>query len=141
MLIASLAFFVLGPAVTVQEAVTQAAEETAREVSKKIGTQTTNNIATEVVNEVLSVHGLSVGSSSGVLVIVQENNLVTTIGDTQLSTSYPSPAPMAFANPNEVIATVYVDVDAAPIPNVLSYWQFDISGRVLTRRAAAYRDP
>ncbi|GAA4439326.1 hypothetical protein [Bremerella cremea] len=137
LLIATLSFFVLGPTVTIRQAVQHAAEEAAREVAKKTGTQTTDFIATDVVNESLSVHGLVLGANTGVLVVVEEDNLVTTVGDTSLATA---PAAVPFANPDQVIVTVYVSVDDAPIPNELSNMGFDISGRQISHRTTAFRD-
>ncbi|MHC2070604.1 TadE/TadG family type IV pilus assembly protein [Bremerella sp. T1] len=153
LLIATFSFFVLGPTVTVRQAVQHAAEETAREVAKKVGTQTTTIIATEVVNEVLSVHGLE-GTNmplalapSGVRVDVWEYDALgmaietTSLGDLTIPAPTNPPNMGNFTNPDQVIAQVTVAVDDAPIPNVLSEMKFDISGRYLTHRTTAFRDP
>ncbi|WDI40798.1 hypothetical protein [Bremerella sp. P1] len=143
LVIATFSFFVLGPTVTIRQNVQHAAEEAAREVAKKIGTQTTEIIATDVVDEVLSVHGLDL-MTTGVRVDVweyDEDNMVvdqTTLGDN----SVPAPVdPFGFTDPNQVIVQVTVEVDSAPIPNVLSNMKFDISGRYIVHRATAFRDP
>lgn len=143
LLIATFSFFVLGPTVTIRQNVQHAAEEAAREVTKKTGTQTTTIITTDVVNEVLSVHGLSL-ATSGVRVDVWEyddvgNTVVhTPLGDLGV---LPAPAnPVGFTDPDQVIVQVTVEVDSTPIPNVLSMMKFDISGRYIVHRAAAFRD-
>ncbi|WP_144974741.1 TadE/TadG family type IV pilus assembly protein [Bremerella volcania] len=145
LLIATLSFFVLGPTVTIRQNVQHAAEETAREVAKKIGTQTTTIIATDVVNEVLSVHGLDL-SMNGVRADVWEYDdggggsiIHTPLGDTA-NVAAPT-TPVGFNDPEQVIVQVTVEVGSAPIPNILSNMNFDITGRYLVHRATAFRDP
>lgn len=143
LLIATLSFFVLGPTVTIRQNVQHAAEEAAREIAKKTGTQTTTIIATEVVNEVFSVHGLSL-ATPGVRVDVWEysdiGNVVihTPLGD--LGVLPDPPTPVGFNDPDQVIVQVTVEVESTPIPNVLSQMKFDISGRYVLHRATAFRD-
>jgi len=144
LLIATFSFFVLGPTVTIRQNVQHAAEEAAREVAKKTGTQSTTNIATDAIDEVLSVHGLGL-SQPGVRADVWEfvpgggGSIVSTpLGDTNV------PAPMqpsGLNDPNEVIVQVSVAVADTPIPQVLTNMNFDITGRYLVHRAAAFRDP
>ena len=75
LLIAMFAFFQFGPLVTVQQAVTQATVETAREISKvhrfDLSDSADLAVAEDVVNEVLGVHGIQVGDS-GLLVILED---------------------------------------------------------------------
>ncbi len=144
LLIATFSFFVLGPTVTVRQNVQHSAEEAAREVAKKIGTQTTTIITTDVVNEVLSVHGLDL-STDGVRADVWEYDptgsgsiIHTPLGDT--INVAPPMTPTDFTDPDQVIVQVTVEVESAPIPNVLSSMKFDISGRYLVHRATAFRD-
>lgn len=143
LVIATFSFFVIGPTVTVRQNVQHAAEEAAREVAKKIGTQTTEIIATDVVNEVLSVHGLDL-STPGVRVDVWEyDGDMMMIDPTELGDymNVPDPAtPVDFDDPDQVIVQVTVEVDSAPIPNVLSKMKFDVSGRYIIHRATAFRD-
>lgn len=143
LVIATFSFFVIGPTVTVRQNVQHAAEEAAREVAKKIGTQTTEIIATDVVNEVLSVHGLDL-STPGVRVDVWEYDGSvdqTSLGDTAMPSGVPAPADTpSFTDPDQVIVQVTVEVDSAPIPNVLSKMKFDVSGRYIIHRATAFRD-
>ncbi|PQO27530.1 hypothetical protein C5Y96_18540 [Blastopirellula marina] len=143
LLIATLSFFVLGPTVTVRQNVQHAAEEAAREIAKKTGTQTTTIIATDVVNEVISVHSLSL-ATPGVRVDVWEYD---DVGNTVIQTPLgdlgvlPAPAdPVGFNDPDQVIVQVTIEVDSTPIPNVLSNMKFDVSGRYLVHRATAFRD-
>ncbi|MFN3151983.1 hypothetical protein [Bremerella sp.] len=148
LLIATFSFFVLGPTVTVRQNVQHAAEEAAREVAKKIGTQTTTIIATDVVNEVLAVHGLNL-STPGVRVDVWEYDPGppgsidhTPLGDTAMPSGVPAPANVPiFSDPNQVIVQVTVEVGSAPIPNILSNMKFDITDRYIVHRATAFRDP
>lgn len=142
LLIATLSFFVLGPTITIRQNVQHSAEEAARELSKKTGTQTTSIIVTDVVNEVLSVHGLNV-TTPGVRVDVWEyddvGNVIdpTPLGDLTV----PAPTtPAGFDDPDQVIVQVTVEVDSTPIPNILSMMKFDISGRYIVHRATAFRD-
>lgn len=136
LIIATFSFFVLGPTITVSQTTQNAAEEIAREVAKKTGTQTTEEITTEVLNQVLSVHGLSL-TTPGVLVIVEEFNQIGAWGDTSVSSV---PATTSVTDEDQVVVTLFITTDAAPIPNVLSQMEFDISGRTLTHQATAYRD-
>ena len=144
LLIATFSFFVLGPTVTVRQNVQHSAEEAAREVAKKVGTQTTTMITTDVVNEVLSVHGLDL-STDGVRADVWEYDptgsgpiIHTPLGDT---TNVAEPVePTGFSDPDQVIVQVTVEIESAPIPNILSNMKFDISGRYLVHRATAFRD-
>lgn len=145
LLIATLSFFVLGPTVTIRQNVQHAAEEAAREIAKKTGTQTTTIIATEVVNEVFSVHGLSL-ATPGVRVDVWEYNAdtmliePTELGDLGVPAPLVPPNAMNFNDPDQVIVQVTVEVESTPIPNVLSQMKFDISGRYVLHRATAFRD-
>lgn len=142
LLIATFSFFVLGPTVTIRQNVQHAAEEAAREVAKKIGTQTTTIIATDVVDEVLSVHGLDL-MTPGVRVDVWEYDdvggmiVTTTLGNMAV----PDPVEPSLDDPNQVIVQVTVEVESTPIPNVLSSMKFDITGGYLVHRATAFRDP
>lgn len=152
LLIATFSFFVLGPTVTVRQNVQHAAEEAAREVAKKIGTQTTTIIATDVVNEVLAVHGLNL-STPGVRVDVWEYDPGPpgSIDHTPLGDLTVLPAPVdpdgsvhtnqELDDPNQVIVQVTVEVGSAPIPNILSNMKFDITDRYIVHRATAFRDP
>lgn len=151
LVIATFSFFVLGPTVTIRQNVQHAAEEAAREVAKKVGTQTTEIIATDVVDEVLSVHGLDL-MTTGVRVDVWEYDedvpeiVHTPLGDLTVLPAPIEPDGSVHANqelddPNQVIVQVTVAVDSAPIPNVLSSMKFDISGRYIVHRATAFRDP
>ncbi len=136
LIIATFSFFVLGPTVTVSQATQNAAEETAREVAKKTGTQTTEEITKDVINQVLSVHGMSL-KTPGVLVVVEEFHQIGAWGDTSVSNV---PASSSVTDEDQVIVTLFITTDAAPIPNVLSQMSFDISGRTITRQATAFRD-
>ncbi|MEW4561258.1 TadE family protein [Bremerella sp. JC770] len=147
LLIATFSFFVLGPTVTIRQNVQHAAGEAAREVAKKTGTQTTDNLATDTVDQVLSVHGLDL-LTPGVRVDVWEYDAIddkvdhTALGDTTAMTGVPTPLDIpVFSDPNQVIVQVTVEVGSTPIPNVLSNMKFDLSGRYVVHRATAFRDP
>ena len=75
LLIAMFAFFQFGPLVTVQQAVTQATIETAREISKvhkfDLSDSADLAVAENVVNEILGVNGIQVGNS-GLLIIFED---------------------------------------------------------------------
>lgn len=136
LIIATFSFFVLGPTITVSQTTQNAAEEIAREVAKKTGTQTTEEITTEVLNQILSVHGLSL-ATPGVLVVVEEFEQIGVWGDTSVSSV---PVTSSVTDEDQVVVTLFITTDAAPIPNVLSQMKFDISGRTITHQATAFRD-
>lgn len=136
LVIATFSFFVLGPTVAVHQTVQHAAEETAREVAKSTGSQTTTEIATEVIQQVLSVHGLDL-DTPGVLVIVEQLDQIHSLGDESIADV---PASSSVTQAEQVIVTLLIATESAPIPNVLRQMNFDISGRTVSHRATAFRD-
>lgn len=138
LLLATFSFFVLGPAVTVQQSLNSAAAETAREVAKRVPTQSTQAIAEATLGPILAVHGLSLQSNSGVLVFIEEDgNQVTCLGDPSVS---PCPSTSSILSEDRVRVTVVVNVASTPIPNVLGAAGFNFSSRQITCTATALRD-
>ncbi|PQO42157.1 TadE/TadG family type IV pilus assembly protein [Blastopirellula marina] len=136
LVIATFSFFVLGPTVAVRQTVQHAAEETAREVAKSTGSQTTLGVTSQVIEQVLSVHGLDL-DTPGVLVIVEQFDDVQSLGDESVTDI---PITSSVTQPEQVIVTLLVTTDSAPIPNVLRSMNFEISGRTISHRATAFRD-
>lgn len=131
LLIALAAFFQFGPMVTVQQAVTQASVETAREISKiyefDISDPVDQAEAVEVVNNILGVHGIQVGDP-GLLVILEDFDGVACLGDASLETTY-CPASTTVTEMAEFKVTIILSLENAPVPNVLGAYCVDLSDR------------
>jgi hypothetical protein len=131
LLISLAAFFQFGPMVTVQQAVTQASIETAREISKiyefDISDPGDQAEAVEVVNTILGVHGIQVGDP-GLLVILEDFNGVACLGDAALETTY-CPASSTVTDGAEFKVTLILSLENAPVPNVLGAYCVDLSNR------------
>lgn len=131
LLIALAAFFQFGPMVTVQQTVTQASIETAREISKiyefDISDSGDQAEAVEVVNDILGVHGIQVGDP-GLLVILEDFSGVACLGDAALETTY-CPASTTVTDGAEFKVTLILSLANAPVPNVLGAYCVDLSDR------------
>ena len=129
LLIAMAAFFQFGPLVIVQHATTNAAAETAREISKIYEFDINDPIdiakAESVVNEVLGVHGITVGDP-GLLVVIEDENGVACIGDASLEPKF-CPPNSSITDVSEVKVTVILMLEDAPVPNVLEVYCVDLS--------------
>lgn len=131
LLIAMFAFFQFGPLVTVQQAVTQATVEAAREISKvhmfDLSDSSDLAVAEDVVNEVLGVHGIQVGDS-GLLVILEDASGVECLGDALLEPTH-CPAATSVTDVAEYKVTLILRLETSPIPNVLGSYCVDLSDK------------
>ena len=131
LLIALAAFFQFGPMVTVQQTVTQASVETAREISKiyefDINDTTDTDKAAEVVNDIVGVHGIQVGDP-GLLVILEDFNDVVCLGDNSLDSTF-CPPTTTITDMAEFKVTVILLLENAPVPNVLGGYCVDLFDR------------
>lgn len=131
LLIAMFAFFQFGPLVTVQQAVTQATVEAAREISKvhmfDLSDSSDLAVAEDVVNEVLGVHGIQVGDS-GLLVILEDASGVECLGDALLEPTH-CPAATSVTDVAEYKVTLILRLENSPIPNVLGSYCVDLSDK------------
>lgn len=131
LLIGMFAFFQFGPLVTVQQAVTQATIETAREISKvhmfDLSDSVDLAVAENVVNEVLGVHGIQVGDS-GLLVILEDISGVECLGDALLEPTH-CPASTSVTDASEYKVTLILRLENSPIPNVLGSYCVDLSDK------------
>ncbi|MEX1039612.1 MAG: TadE family protein [Pirellulaceae bacterium] len=138
LLIAILSGFLFGPLIAVDQMTRSAAEDAAREGAKQRGGQVVEEIVAEVVTPILAVHGLSLDPGGGAMVIVEQLNQVSCLGDvTQWNDCPETSSVIHFA---EVRVTVRVAVEAAPIPQVLAYFGIDLTPRTLECTAVARRD-
>lgn len=138
LLLGTFSFFVLGPAITVQQTLNSAAAETAREVAKRVPTQSAATIASATLEPILAVHGLTLDPQSGVLVVIEEDdNQVTCLGNTSIG---PCPATSSITSEDRVKVTVIVNIKGTPIPNALGAVGLDLSSKQIICTATAFRD-
>jgi len=132
LLIAILACFQFGPVMIVQGTLTNAAEETARETAKiyqfDISDAADVDKSEAVANTILAAaHGLTT-ASPGVLLILENADGVACRGDAALEALH-CPAATSVTDASETKATILLNVDDAPIPQVLETFCVDISGQ------------
>lgn len=131
-LIVLLAFFQFGPLVLVQQTVTNAAEETSREITKicefDISDPDDLAKAEDVVNTVLRAgHDLSTGSP-GVLVVIENSDGVACLGDASLEPDF-CPMTSSITDAAETRVTIILRIEDAPVPQVLQTFCIDFSDR------------
>ena len=125
-----------GATMTVYQAVQSAADEGAREAAKAAATATTDqqvvDAAVEAVNEVLSVHSLTLSADSGVRVIVNDNTTeLGTVGDASVTQIQTFPPP----GQGELQVIVLMrfdpttDTNPDPIPNLLKTFGVDVADK------------
>jgi len=138
LLIAIMSGFLFGPLIAVDQSTRSAAEDAAREGAKQRGSQVVEEIVMEVVTPILAIHNLSPTTGGGAMVIVEQLDEVSCLGDTGLWND--CPVSSTVTDPAEVRVTVRVSVAAAPIPQVLAYFGVDLSSRTLECTALGRRD-
>jgi Flp pilus assembly protein TadG len=137
LLIATVAVLEFGIALLVQQAITAAAIEGAREAAKG---STAAEVA-EAVDRILSVHSIA-GATAGtpdVRVDVENASGLATVGDATIPCMPNGPSSL---NPNEVRVTVCVRMTDGdrPVPDWLSYFGFSLSGKTFETSAMALQE-
>lgn len=154
LLITIFAIFLFGFILIVQQGVTHAAIEAAREAAKVPATvaavNSVEDAAVATADEVLSIYGLTVSGGSPTAEIVVEDST----GSAWIGASIVAPsggcgviAPPAYldcvtttvADPNTVRVRVIVSFASIPIPNLLNVFGFSVAGKYFDVTSDALR--
>ena len=137
-----LAFVQFGATVTVHHAVLNAATETARELSKVPGFDITDpndlDEAVEVIDEILGIHGVTLGQP-GLIVIIEDSNGVACLGDAALESEF-CPSQSSIVDELEIKVCVILLIDNSPVPQFLDAYCIDFSGKRYEYCSIARRD-
>lgn len=141
LVIALFASFQFAMLLTVQQTLQYAAIEAARDAALLNTTSNAARLAaaTATASNVLAVHGLDVCAGANDVQVITEDladigNEVLTCGPTVVAT------PTASVAANSVRVHLAVNLSSTPVPNLLDYFHFDLTGKYLYVKSDAIKE-